>query len=111
MEYQYTFEALKRLGVVGFNVRSDNTVEYADGVTAPSDADIAAKVAEIKAEYPLNKLRSERNRRLAETDWWAVGDRTMTQAQKDYRQALRDITNQFSSTSDAGFSWPVKPEE
>lgn len=51
--------------------------------------------------------RQERNRLLAETDWWAVSDRTMTVEQTSYRQALRDITAQ------AGFpnvTWPTKPE-
>lgn len=52
--------------------------------------------------------RQERNALLAETDWWAVSDRTMTQAEIDYRQALRDVPAQ------AGFpeniTWPTKPE-
>jgi hypothetical protein len=52
-------------------------------------------------------LRMERNALLAETDWWAVADRTMTQAETDYRQALRDVPAQ------AGFpdnvTWPTKP--
>ena len=51
--------------------------------------------------------RFERNLLLAQTDWWAVSDRTMTQAEIDYRQALRDVPAQ------AGFpenvTWPTKP--
>lgn len=53
-------------------------------------------------------IRNKRDVLLAETNWWANSDRTMTQAQIDYRQALRDITSQ------AGFpenvTWPTKPE-
>jgi len=37
------------------------------------------------------KLRFIRNELLAQSDWMAVSDRTMTQAQIDYRQALRDL--------------------
>lgn len=37
------------------------------------------------------KLRFIRDQLLAATDWMAVSDRTMTQAQIDYRQALRDL--------------------
>lgn len=52
-------------------------------------------------------IRKERDAKLAETDWWALSDNTMTQAQIDYRQDLRDITDQ------AGFPhnvvWPTKP--
>ena len=40
----------------------------------------------------IELLREERNHRLQETDVWALVDRNMTQEQKDYRQALRDIT-------------------
>ena len=36
--------------------------------------------------------RQERNRRLAETDWMACSDVTMSNDWKTYRQALRDIT-------------------
>ena len=52
-------------------------------------------------------VRNHRNTLLAETDWWAVADRTMTQAEIDYRQALRGVPQQ------AGFpenvTWPTKP--
>lgn len=56
---------------------------------------------------PPHVVRQKRNALLAETDWWAVADRTMTQAEIDYRQALRDVPTQ------AGFpdnvTWPTKP--
>lgn len=63
---------------------------------------------EIDAEIKLEQLRIARNQKLTETDWWAVGDRTMTQEQTDYRQALRDITDTYSSLEDV--VWPDKPE-
>ena len=52
-------------------------------------------------------VREKRNALLAETDWWAVSDRTMTQAQTDYRQALRDIT---SDDDFPNMTWPTKPD-
>lgn len=80
--------------------------------TDPADwgfnvADVFAKAAELEAAEPLRLLRAERDRLIAETDWWASSDLTMTQAQTDYRQALRDITNSYSSLDDV--VWPVKP--
>jgi hypothetical protein len=42
-------------------------------------------------EDAMNRLRFQRNILLAQTDWMAVADRTMTQSQIDYRQALRDL--------------------
>ena len=62
----------------------------------------------VTAADKLKNLRIERNRLIAETDWWASSDLTMTQAQIDYRQALRDITNTYSSLEDVVF--PTKPE-
>ena len=76
-------------------------------IARPTDAEINAKIAELQAAEPLRLLREERNRLIAETDWWASSDLTMTQEQIDYRQALRDITNTYSSLDDV--IWPVKP--
>ena len=69
--------------------------------------EIAAKRDELIAAEPLKLLREERDRLIAVTDWWASSDRTMTTAQKAYRQALRDITNSATSLDDV--TWPTKP--
>jgi len=42
-------------------------------------------------ESLMDELRQQRNQLLAQSDWMAVSDRVMTQAQIDYRQALRDL--------------------
>lgn len=80
---------------------------HSDASTKPTEAEVNAKIAELQAAEPLRLLREERNRLIAETDWWALSDMTMTQAQTDYRQALRDITETYSSLDDV--IWPVKP--
>ena len=60
------------------------------------------------AEEKLEHLRVVRNFRLIETDYWALSDTTaITQAQIDYRQALRDITKTATSLDDV--KWPEKP--
>ena len=64
-----------------------------------------ATTAQLEIEGP--KVREERNALLAETDWWAVSDRTMTQAETDYRQALRDVPQQEGFPTD--ITWPTKP--
>ena len=78
-------------------------------LTAEEIAEHNAKLltAEVLAERKLNALRFERNQRLANTDWWVMPDRTATQAQLDYRQALRDITDTYTSLDDV--VWPEKP--
>ena len=63
--------------------------------------------AAVATEANMMALRAERNRRIAETDWWASSDLTMTEAQTAYRQALRDITDTATSLDDV--VWPEKP--
>ena len=58
-------------------------------------------------EINLRNLRFARNQKLAETDWWANSDLTMTTEQIAYRQALRDITNTYNSLETV--VWPTKP--
>ena len=59
-------------------------------------------------EWPI--LRKARDEELTKTDWRAVKDRTMSQAWKDYRQALRDLPQNYESANDAADNWPVMPE-
>ena len=75
----------------------------------PTEAEITAKIAELEAAEPMRLLRAERNQRLANTDWWASSDLTMTEAQTAYRQALRDITDTYTSLDDV--VWPEVPNE
>lgn len=70
-------------------------------------AAVSAKKADLIAAEPLKLLRAERDRLIAQTDWWAGSDRTMTDAQTAYRQALRDITASATSLDDV--TWPTKP--
>lgn len=68
---------------------------------------VLEKINQIYASQPMLDLRIERDKRIAETDWWCLSDRTPTQEQLDYRQALRDITLNYSSLEDV--VWPLKP--
>ena len=69
---------------------------------------VKAKADELKAAEPMRLLRAERDRLIAETDWWASSDLTMTAERTAYRQALRDITDSATSLDDV--TWPTKPE-
>ena len=66
-------------------------------------------------DYKIQEMRVDRNMLLAETDWWATSDNIMTQKQKDYRQALKDLPSTSSPELDengklTGVTWPTKPE-
>ena len=118
--------ALTELGITEWVLRGEPTTEAefnemfrkvtgadANGTAIESTdhgiawATVAAKRDELIAAQPMKELRAERDRKLAATDWWAVADRTMTAEQTAYRQALRDITNSYTSLDDV--VWPTKP--
>ena len=77
-------------------------------ITSTIDMDaVETKAAELLTAQNLIDLRTERNKKLAETDWWAFSDLTMTAEQTAYRQSLREITDTYSSLDDV--VWPTKP--
>ena len=58
----------------------------------------------------LDGLRIQRNILLAKTDWWGASDNTMTDAQKKYRQDLRDLTTGLDTVEKVNsVTWPTKP--
>ena len=78
--------------------------------------EISAKQAEEATwnEIAFNKiieeLRSERNAKLAETDFYALSDLTMSDEMKNYRQELRDLTNGLTTAEQVeAVIWPTKP--
>lgn len=79
-----------------------------DGVTHSVAEQEAAYQAQLDAQA-AERNRTERNRLIAETDWWALSDVTMTEAQAAYRQALRDISSHVNWPNLGEADWPVKP--
>ena len=68
---------------------------------------VDAAAIEVAAEQALKALRTRRNQLLAETDYLALSDQTMTAEMQAYRQALRDLP---TNTEDpANPVWPTKP--
>ena len=67
--------------------------------------DDSAKDARLLADKWEN-VRSQRNQKLAETDYLALSDNTLATNIKTYRQKLRDIPKQ-SDPDD--ITWPTKP--
>ena len=59
----------------------------------------------------IESLRVKRNNLLAETDYLALSDQTMTAEMTTYRQALRDITNGLTTVADVeAVEFPERPE-
>lgn len=63
-------------------------------------------ISSSNVTYTEDEARALRNEKLAETDWWAVSDRTMTSEQTTYRQALRDLPDHADWPN---MDWPTKP--
>ena len=67
---------------------------WADGAVARAQAD----------------LRSKRNRLLAETDFYALSDVTMSDEMKKYRKDLRDLPAGKDTVEKCdNATWPTKP--
>ena len=63
-----------------------------------------------KFDRAIANLRQDRNRKLAETDFYALSDVTMSEEMTTYRQNLRDITDGLSTVEDVNnITWPTKP--
>jgi len=78
--------------------------------------EIAARQAEEAAwnagafDRAMVDLRSKRNNLLAETDYLALSDQTLSAEMSTYRQSLRDITNGLTTVDDVNnVTWPTKP--
>lgn len=67
-----------------------------------------AQLALSKTALDWVELREQRDKLLAETDWMANSDVTLTDAWKTYRQALRDLP--ANTTDPLNPTWPKKPE-
>ncbi len=88
-----------------------------DGVSVQltADEETAADAAETAwtngaFDRAIAELRAKRNRLLAETDFYALSDVTMSSDMTTYRQNLRDLTSGLSTVDDVNnVTWPTKP--
>lgn len=101
-----------------FGVRGSTIIWNDSNNTQPTEKEINDKIAELQNTEPMRLLRQERDKKLAETDWWTIRSNdtgvSLTQEQKDYKQALRDLPSTASPTLENGMlsnvTWPTKPE-
>ena len=67
--------------------------------------DTSLQACQLAQEW--KSVRNERDRKLAETDYLALKDNTLSTAMKTYRQALRDVP--ASNSDPKKVTWPTKP--
>lgn len=100
------YETMDASGLPIFSTESNITTE-----------EFKVRFDEVDSKYSIRKLRTERNRLLAETDWTQNADVILSNIDewKSYRQALRDLTQtQPNMTTDLagnliGVVFPKKP--
>ena len=96
-----------------WNNNDYDNIQWLDDNTQdlPSWETVDAKITELENAEPLKYLRETRNAKLAETDWVITMHKELgtniPAAWKTYRQALRDITDTYTSLDDV--VWPEKP--
>ena len=79
----------------------------ADEITAREAQEVTASTA---LELALSEVREKRNILIAETDYLALSDHTLSSDMTTYRQSLRDITNGLDTVEKCeNVTWPTKP--
>ena len=87
--------------------RFEYWVVDADKKTLTYD-EVSDKSDEVKVAF--DRLRQERNIKLAETDYLALKDITLSNDMKAYRKALRDLPATLNNTTVLEtITWPTKP--
>ena len=89
-------------------------INWQDERPIPTQTELDAKIAELQALEPMRVLREKRNLKLAENDWRASSDLTLSSEWSTYRQALRDLPSTATPTLDdngnlQNVTWPDEP--
>ena len=89
-------------------------IKWLEGTSEISRSDISDKLTALIQTEPMTELRRQRDMLIAESDWRANSDVTMSSAWKTYRQALRDMPANNTSASWDGqtlgnVTWPTEP--
>tara|TARA_B100001059_G_C17818659_1_gene576844 strand:+ start:243 stop:563 length:321 start_codon:yes stop_codon:yes gene_type:complete len=103
-----TFDAIKSLCPGAEFFMTDDAVTWLETEqTQPTDAEVTAEITRLNGQRLWDDLRTKRNQLIAETDYLALSDATLSADMRTYRQALRDLP---ANTSDpANPTWPTKP--
>ena len=86
-----------------------NRVQFTSAEETARDNEETAWANAAPARAIAN-LRQRRNSLLAETDFYALSDVTMSEDMTTYRQALRDLPSGLSTVDDVNtVTFPTKP--
>ena len=87
-----------------------NTIVWENGTPPIPKEQILAIIPQVELEMAMETLRAKRNKLLADTDYLALSDNTMSAEMTTYRQALRDITEGLTTVEEVNaVVFPTKP--
>lgn len=99
-----------------FTYQNDDidTVQWLEGTTPISKADIEAQFPIVEFDMAMEVLRAKRNKDLQDSDWTQLPDNTLTSEQKNawmtFRTELRNITNGLTTVDEVkAVAFPTKP--
>ena len=106
--HKYDSSELDALGIIPVKdtptINDRQYLEWHDGSVVDGEW-VRFTVKEKTAETLMAEIRAKRNQLLADTDWTALVDSTLTDEMKTYRQALRDLPETVDVNN------PVYPEK
>jgi hypothetical protein len=84
---------------VSINADDINQITWHNGTPPIPKEQILAIIPQVELDMAMETLRAKRNKLLAATDYLALSDNTMTEEDRTYRQALRDITEGLTTVA------------
>ena len=94
----------------GNDISAVNTIVWENGTPPIAKEQILAIIPQVELDIAMETLRAKRNKLLADTDYFALSDNTMTEEARTYRQALRDITEGLTTKEQVeAVVFPTKP--
>jgi len=89
-------------------------IEWHNGTTPISKADIQAQFTAVEFDMAMADLRAKRNKDLQDSDWTQLPDNTLTSEQRNawmqFRTELRNITNGITTVEQVNnIDYPDKP--
>ena len=92
-----------------FKMVNSERIQLTDDEETARDAEEKAW-EDAKPAMAFSGMRRERDQKLAETDYYALSDVTLSDDMTAYRKALRDLPASYDNSSVVStITWPTKP--
>ena len=110
MKHDKIVKAVLKINPNAKFILKGETIEWLEGTSPITNTDIEAQFTAVEFDMAMEDLRVKRNNLLAETDFHALSDNTLSTEMATYRQSLRDITNGLTTKAQVdAVTWPTKP--